>query len=475
MLYLVVISVVAVLFGRGPSLLASALSVAAYDIFVVPPFFTFVVSDQRHVLTFATMFAVSLFISGLMLRIRRQEQGARDREARTSALYALSRDLAAALDEVQAAGVLAKHTADVFQGAVAVIFEREHRPTVVASAGGDLPFDAAEQGVAQWVLDFGRPAGRGTDTLPGTRLACFPIHSGGLVLGVLALAPRPDRFMDVEARHSLEAFVRQGGLAIERARLADLAKAAALRARTEEMRSSLLSAVSHDLRTPLAAIMGAATALRDRPARVPVTEQDDLLEAICEEAERLERLVRNLLDMTRVESGDLTVKREWVPLEEIIGSALGRLEKRLGERAVRVELAADLPLASVDPVLFEQVFINLFENAVKYTPAGSQIEVVASAREHAIDVEVRDRGPGLPAQGQRVFEKFFRGPHRGVSGVGLGLPICKGIVEAHGGTILAENREAGGAVFRVSIPIVGAAPSIPSEMPEETGRAEART
>jgi two-component system sensor histidine kinase KdpD len=235
------------------------------------------------------------------------------------------------------------------------------------------------------------------------------------------------------------------------------------------MRSTLLSAVSHDLRTPLAVITGAATALRDDRARILDGQYVELIGTICDEAERLGRLVANLLDMTRLESGGLHVKREWVPLEELVGAALTRLEDKLVGRPVTTDVAAGLPLASVDPVLMGQVLVNLIENAIKYTPAGSPLELRAGANGKALMLEVLDRGPGIPSGSEeKVFEKFHRGTHVGVGGVGLGLPICRGIVEAHGGTIRAENREGGGAMFRVTLPRVGEAPSLPAEQERAT-------
>jgi two-component system sensor histidine kinase KdpD len=465
MLYLLVIMIVASRFGRWPSVLASALSVAAYDFFFVPPIFTFAVSDVRHILTFAMMFGVGLVISGLTLRIRHQEHGARDREARTAALYALSKKLAAALGETEAASALATQAAEVFHSGAAVCMRavglglRE-----AAKAGTPFDFDAAVEGVARWVLEHGRPAGLGTDTLPGARVLCLPLHSGAHVLGVLVLAPDSARGLHSEEEDLLEAFARQGALALERAHLAEEAKLSALRAKTEEMRSSLLSAVSHDLRTPLAVITGAGTTLRDEPRNISQSQRAELIDTICEEAERLERLVRNLLDMTRVESGGLALKREWVPLEELIGAAVARLEDKLAGRSVTTALPADLPLVSVDPVLLELVFVNLLENAVKYTAAGSPIEISAHADSSALCIDIADRGAGIPEGAlQKIFEKFYRGPHTNISGVGLGLPICRGIVEAHGGTIDAENRSGGGAVFRIKLPVVEGAPSVPRD------------
>ncbi|MDB4929162.1 MAG: osmosensitive channel signal transduction histidine kinase [Myxococcaceae bacterium] len=459
MIYLLVIIVVAVRYGRGPSVAASALSVAAFNFFFVQPLFTFAVWDLHNVLTFAMMFGVGQLISALALRVKRQGLNAREREARTASLYALSRALASTADEGGAARVLAEQGAEVFLAAVGVALAPKGGAALALDGrAGDVPFGADEQEVIRWVLEHGQPAGAGTDTLPGARITCVPVRSGAAVLGVLALAG--GHALDLETRDFLETFVRQGALAIERALLAEEARAAALRVRVEEMRSSLLSAVSHDLRTPLAAITGAATTLRDDSATVPAAERAGLLDAICEEADRMERLVANLLDMTRLESGGLRLRREWVPLEEMVGSALTRLEGRLVGRAVTTRLPEGLPLLSVDPLLIEQVLVNLLENAAKYTPAGSALEVAARADDARVIIEVADRGPGLSEEARgRVFEKFYRGPHVGIGGVGLGLPICKGMVEAHGGTIEVFNREGGGAVFRVVLPRVGDAPS----------------
>ena len=467
-MYLLAIMVVATRAGRGPSLFASFLSVLAYDFFFVAPFYTFAVSDHSHVLTFVMMFGVGAVMSGLTGRIRQQEQNARSREARTASLYALSRELGSAVDEVSAAWVLARHTAELFSCGALVVLDRDRSAAAPTVAVGQVPYSATEQAVVRWVFDHGRPAGLGTDTLEGARLKCVAIRAGGEVLGVLALAPNDAASIGLEARDFLEAVARQGALALERSRSADEAKAAALRARAEEMRSSLLSAVSHDLRTPLAAITGAATTLRDDSASLPPLERSGLLESICEEAERLERLVGNLLDMTSLESGGVSMKREWIPLEEIVGSALTRLEKKLGSRRVDTTIAADVPLLHVEPVLFEQVFINLLENVCKYTPSDSPVTIEARCDQTNVVIEVGDRGPGLPAgrEGQ-LFEKFVRGSHVGIRGVGLGLAICKGIVDAHGGRIDAENRAGGGALFRVTIPVAQGAPATLEPIEEE--------
>lgn len=253
------------------------------------------------------------------------------------------------------------------------------------------------------------------------------------------------------------------------AALAWEAKQAAVVAKTEQLRSSLLSSVSHDLRTPLASITGAATTLRHEV--LSESAREELAETICEEAERLERQLSNLLDMTRLDSGAVVARKEWVPLEEIVGGALTRLEARLGARKVDTSLAEDLPMVPVDPVLMQQLFVNLFENASKYTPADTVIEVSA-VREgsQAVVVEVSDHGAGLPAgEEEAVFERFHRGPHSEVPGAGLGLSICRAIAQAHGGALTARNLSRGGACFRLMIPVEGAPPEMLPDEPDEEG------
>lgn len=453
MLYLLGIMAVAACWGRGPSVLAAALSVATYDFFFVPPFHTLTVADLRHLLTFATMFVVGLVISGFTVRLRRQEQEARVRERRTAALYGLSRDLGAAVGEADVARAIVRRASEDFAAAAAVLVPDASGGLSVAARAGEVTIDAPQLAAARRVLgDAGREARANGES------SFHPLRSGAAVVGVLALAPVEGLS---ERRDFLDAFVRQSALALERAQLAEHAKAAVLRARTEEMRSSLLSAVSHDLRTPLAAITGAATTLRDLSGQLSPPQRDELVETVCDEAERLERLVGNLLDMTRLDSGALQVKREWVPLEELVGSALARMEAPLAGRRIRVDLPADLPLTAVDPVLIEQVLVNLLENAAKYTPPTSPLDLSAHVADGALAVDVADRGPGLPPGAEaQVFQKFVRGAHAGIPGVGLGLSIARGIVEAHGGTLVALPRDGGGARFRFTLPDQGAAPQV---------------
>ncbi len=448
MLYLLAVMLAAFVWHRNAALWTALLSVLAYDFCFVPPYFTLAVGDVRYLLTFVVMFVVGAAISALTARLRRQEQNAVTREARTGALYSLARSLGAVLQPEPAAQVVARHAADAFRAGAVVLLPAEHGLQPVASFPHDLKLGPTELGVAKWTFEHGRMAGLGTDTLPGSEAIAAPLRVGQQPLGALALVPRDQRTLSVDERGFFDALCSTAAFAFERARLVDSARTAALRAKSEELRNTLLSAVSHDLRTPLASITGAATVMRDNP-RLP--ERDELLQTIVDEADRLERLVSNLLDMTRLQAGGMTPKRELVPVDELIGAALTRMERVLGARPVKLELAADLPLVSVDPVLMQQVFVNLFENAAKYTPPGTELEVQASqAGEHVV-IEVRDRGPGLGPDAERVFEKFHRAAPAGTVGAGLGLAIARGIAEAHGAKLTARDRADGGAVFTLRL------------------------
>jgi len=432
MLFLVAIATSAAFLGRGPSVLASVLAVAVFDFFFVPPYLTFDVAEFRHVLTFGVMLCAGILISGLTERIRRQSSEARERERRTAALYALTRALAGARDVKAIAAVASAHVLDVFQvrAALRICDER-------------VSVDAGE-------------------AAPGVRVIEMPLLAEGRAVGVLAVRTDETRFADSEQRHLLATFVAQIALALERAQLADEAQRAQLRAQTEEMRSSLLSSVSHDLRTPIGSMLGTATTLLDSGAALSDEQRTELVSSMRDEAARLARLVANLIDMTRVESGALEVKKEWVPLEELVGAVMHRFESRLEGRDIVIDLPPNV-LAPIDPVLFEQVLVNLLENAIKHTPAGSPIEIRALESRGEVHVEVADRGPGLPAGAEaRIFDKFVRAGSV-TDGVGLGLAICKGIVDAHGGKISAGNRAGGGASFRIVLPVEGEPPLAPAE------------
>jgi len=462
MVYLLGAGVVASRFGRGPSVFSAFLSIAAFDFFFVPPRFTFAVTDFRYALTFVVMLAVALVISGLTLRIREQAETARVRERRTGALYAMSRELAATrgfADLVQAAS---RHLQETFDAQVQFLFPsadgRLQAPVGVAPA---YPMDEKELGVAHWVFVRSHTAGIGTDTLPSAQAFYLPLVASGGTIGVVGLRPGdPGRFDDPTLQRLVETFAGQAALALERAQLAERAHHELLEIEAERLRTALLSSLSHDLRTPLGAITGAASSLLEEQSPLSPAARRDLLQTILEESRRMNRLIGNLLDMIRVESGALEVQKEWQPLEEVVGVALIRLEDRLRGHPVTVSLPPDLPLVPLDGVLIEQVFVNLLENGVKYTPTGTPIEIAATAVDGAVRIDVADRGPGLPpGEETRIFEKFYRAPAvTAQGGIGLGLTICRGIVTAHGGRIWAENRPGGGAVFRFTLPVTGAPP-----------------
>ncbi len=454
MLYLLAVMLAALRYGRAPAVFAALVSVLAYDFFLVAPRFTLAVADVRYVLTFAMMFAVGLVVSELTTRLRGAERFAVSREQRTASLYALTQALGAGEDMQAIAQVAARHAADEFQGiAILIVAELEAASAAPITWPSDAIVAPAHLSLAQWVATHGRGAGLGTDTLPGVAAVGVPLLSRGKALGALALVPRLAVPLLSEQKQYWEAFARQIAIALERVQLTAITRSAAIRIQTEEMRSTLLSAVSHDLRTPLATITGAATTLRDGGELTPAVRHE-LLVAVCDEAERLERLVGDLLDMTRVEAGGLQLRHDIIPMEEMIGSALGRVRLKLGARHVTVVAPAGVTLVAVDPVLFEQVFINLLENAVKYTPANAHLIFTTSVANGQVSVVLEDDGPGLrPGDELHVFDKFYRGEHPGIGGVGLGLAICQGILHAHGGTITAGNCGNGGARFEVRLPV----------------------
>jgi len=318
-----------------------------------------------------------------------------------------------------------------------------------------------EQGVARWVFDHGQPAGFGTHTLPGSQALFLPLAGSRGTVGVLgvALAKRTTE-LSPSLRQILETFTAQTALALERVVLSEEAAKSRVTVETERMRSALLSSVSHDLRTPLASITGSSQVLLDDDGRLAPPVRRELLEAIHEEGERLGRLVGNLLDLTRIESGAIAVRKEWCPVDEVVHAALGRVAKEIAGRSVTIDVPADVLLAPMDPVLIEQVLINLLENAAKYSPASSPIDVRARAVGEWVEFEVADRGRGVPhGEERRIFEKFYRvDDARGSKGAGLGLAVAHAVVAAHGGSIEAENRVDGGASFRFRLPLDGETP-----------------
>lgn len=470
MIYLLGVAAVAVYLGRGPSILTSLLSVAAFDFFFVPPFYTFAVANAQYVLTFAVMLLVGLVISNLAARVRLQARIAGYREQRASALYEMSRELAATDSLRSIVGIAVKHVREIFVSQVVVLLPdstgRVRYPRGESIFGS---LHGADLTIAQWVHDHGQAAGLGTDTLAGSDTHFVPLKTSNKAIGVLALLPgNPRRIFVPEQRRLLDTFAGQIALAIERAQVAEAARAAELRAETEALRNALLSAISHELRTPLATIVGASSSLAEAPEGMSETARRELAHAIAEEARRMSDVMAKVLDLARLQAGATRVKAEWHSVEEVIGAALSRLASKLARHRVTTRLPSKSRLARLDAVLIEQVLVNLLENAAKYTPAGSHINIAAEFSHGALVVTVTDDGPGLRrGEEKKIFDKFHRGaPETAPGGAGLGLAICKAIVEAHGGTIAAENIPAGGAMFEFTIPQDVEPPAIEREVEE---------
>jgi two-component system sensor histidine kinase KdpD len=395
-----------------------------------------------------------LTIGTLTHRVRAQADAARHRERRTQTLLALSKELAAAPTSDFVAATILRHVSQVMDArAVVLVADRDGKLKTKDAGGAGL--DAKEQSVAEWAHQHGQAAGAGTGTLPAAAGTYVPMKTSRGSVGVLGVFPEAGVAWSGGQRQLIDAFASQAAVAVERAILAEEAREAWERVEAEFLRNTLLSGVSHELRTPLAAITGAASSLTDVGSGLSESDKREMVETIWGEAERMERLIKNLLDMTRLESGGLVMHKEWHSLEEVVGSALRHLDRRLTGREVKIDLPGDLPLVHMDGLGVEQVLANLVDNAVEYTPPDKPIEIHARVEGSEAVVEVSDRGPGLPAgTEQRVFQKFFRaGPAQTRRGIGLGLAICKGIVEAHGGRIEAFNRPGGGACFRLALPL----------------------
>ncbi len=461
MLYLLAAVAVAIKFGRGPSIFASFLSVASFDFFFVPPRFSFQVSDTQYLFTFVIMLAVSLIISNLTANLRYQARIASFRERRTNALNAMSKALSSALMVNQIIEISNEHLVGIFQAKIAILLPDSHEAIRQPLTGSSSIPEHLDLGVAQWVYDNQQRAGLGTNTLPANSLLYIPLQAPMRTRGVLAIAPTQKRqIFQPEQQRLLDTFAAQIALALERVHYVDVAQDALISIEAERLRNSLLSAISHDLRTPLTAIMGLASTLQ---TNISETTRTELIQGINEEARHMNSLIINLLDMAKLQSGKVMLNKQWQPIDEVIGSAL-RLSSPLTNSGfkVSVEIAPNLPLLSFDSVLIERVLCNLIENAVKY--GRDQILVEATLFHDEFIVSVTDNGRGLPdGMGEKIFDKFTRGEKESSTyGVGLGLAICKSIIEAHQGKIWATNLPAQGAKISFTLPL-GTPPKIESE------------
>ncbi len=458
MVYLLGVIAVALCGRRGPAVLASILSASALNFFFIPPLYTLELANPLYWITVAVLAATGMIVSTLVVRVRHQADASRQRELRTVTLYSMSKDLAAVSTITQATELARQHVGRVLDCDVFVLLPdtggRTISQVVATAASATLSPGPQDLAVAQWVLEHAQLAGLGTDTLPATPWLFAPLMASGSCLGVIGLGPHNQRPLAPDQVQLLTTLAALIAGAIERIRLSDQVRQAQVQVEAEKMRSALLSSVSHDLRTPLTGIIGAAGTLIESTDTLSPRVRSDLLQTISDEAERVNRLVGNLLDMTRLESGQVAPSREWLPVEELVGSAVQRCAKRLAGHTVKVNLPDNLPMLHADSVLLEQVLVNLLDNAAKYSPAGSEIEIAAGADATAVTVSVADRGSGVPMdQREYIFDKFVRGQDAAKKpGVGLGLAICRAIVAAHGGRIWVDDRPGGGSVFRFSLP-----------------------
>ncbi len=452
--YLLAVVMAAFRLGLRPAVLTAALGVLAFDFFFIPPRWSFTVEDAEYVFTFFGLFVVGVVISTLVAKAGERSEVMRERELQTESLYYLTRDLATAVDMDAIMAAVMKNISETLHAQLVVHVPQGEQMEIIAISK-DLLLDDNELAVADWSFRNRREAGAGTETLGSAELLYLPLHTSVCFLGVLGVKlANMSEYHSPHNRRLLDAFVTQISLAMERVLLARQAEHALVLQARESLERALLNSISHDLRTPLVSIIGAISSLRDENLPTNDPRRQDLLTGAWDEAARLNRFVGNLLDMTRLEAGELRMQKVPSDVQDLIGCALAALDRQLEGREVRVTLAEEIPFVPMDVVLMNQVLLNLLDNALKYTPTGSSIEISAQMHAGHLLLEVLDRGPGIPKEDPaRIFDKFYRLPvPEGVRGTGLGLSICKGIVEAHGGTIRAENRPGGGLRIAIKLP-----------------------
>lgn len=461
MVYILGIAYVASKSSSRAAVLASLLGVLAFDVFFVPPQGTLAVTDIQYLFTFIVMLVVGLLISTLTARLREQSVAASERERRTSALYGLSKKLSSTRSRTEIGLFATQQIKSMFSVDVAVLIRSTEGKDLFEAPGSESGFerDPKELAVAHWVVENGKRAGKGTDTLPGSVGLYLPLNAEQGCVGALAILGGDTDTDDLGSLHLLETVANQLAIAIERTNLAKASHAASLNAERERLRSTLLSSVSHDLRTPLSVITGNAEQLAD--SLDPSVREAG--KAIFEESQRLERLVRNLLDMTKLESGHLELNATWESVEELLGSAIGRVEQQLADNVLEIEIPENLPLFKVDGALVEQAFVNTLENAAKHTPKGTAIKVLASVDGAEVIVRFENDGPAIPeANLQTLFEKFSRADSS-EPGTGLGLAICRAIMDAHGGSVSVENLTPAGVRFSLRFPLTVKVPEVPRD------------
>jgi two-component system sensor histidine kinase KdpD len=468
MIYLLTVVIISSFLARGPAIFSSFFSVAAFAFFFVPEYFSFAIASTEYAITLLVMLLVSLMVSGLTARVRHQARAAREQERQTAALFEMSQNLTAINSLEELLQVAAEQLARTFDSRVAILMPETGEKLEIRAGYPFADEDVREGMVARWAFKHGLLAGAGTGTLSAVKSIYLPLIASQHAIGVLRLeSSQPGRVLDAESLRLLEALGSQVALAVEHENLSRQTQGAQLQMEAERMRNTLLSSVSHDLRTPLTVIAGSASTLLEGEETLDSFTKHELAQSIFEEARRLDRLVHNLLEMSRLQSGEAMFHKEWYVLEEVIGSALGQLDPQLHDHPVSINLPTDLPLVRIDALLLERVVINLLENSIKYTPPGTPLEISARVEDQELLVALADRGPGLPkGEEERIFEKFYQVSPGSARGAGLGLTICRSIIEAHGGRIRAANREDGGALFSFTIPLGEGAPRLDKPLPE---------
>ena len=474
MLFLLTVVGIALAYGRGPAILAAFVGVGLFDFFFVHPRFSFSVSDAEYLITFAVMLIMALLVGQLTAGLKNQVDAVTQREQRMISLYEMSRDLSAALLVEQVAEIGARFLQQEFSAQTAVLVaDEQNKLKTLPSATTEV-----DMGVAQWAFEHGEAAGHGTDTLPANKCLVLPLKATMRLRGVLAVELPTTAFLSTQQRRLLDTCASLMAISIERIHYIDVAQKTTVQMESERLRNSLLSTISHDLRTPLASLVGLADTVQlTKPS--PTDEQRELVLSMRNSAMRMAALVNSLLDMARLESGAVQLNLQWQPLEEVVGSAIAQCASLLEGRALNIHLAPDLPLLHLDAVLIERVLVNLLENAGKYTPLYSPVSIEAHAEPNNVVLTVSDNGPGLPTGREAaIFEKFERGRKEGTTpGVGLGLAICRAIMQAHGGSIRGETRTTGGASFLLTLPRGeppsddGGASEIIEPLAEQEGRA----
>jgi two-component system sensor histidine kinase KdpD len=457
-LYVLAVVVTAYLGGLGPSILVSFVGVLAFDFFFVSPYFSFSVSDTQYILTFLVLLLVGIVVSYLTARVRRQTEAAKIRERETYALFALGRDLAVSNDMESYMQVIIKRAKETFGHDVVAFLPDDEKKNVLKSYSGhqNIAIDENERSAAIWAYEHQKVVGSGTDTLPNSKARFIPLVTARGKVGVMAImvSGEKDR-LTIGQEHLLEAYANLAAVAIESILLNEEAHNAQILRDTEKLQTALLNSVSHDLRTPLVSIIGVLSSLQEEGIHLDDEAKVKLVNVAREEAERLNHLITNLLDVSRVEAGAIRILRQSSDVQDLVGTALEQLGNRTAGRPIQVDIPGNLPFVSVDFGLIVQTLVNIIDNALKYSRADSAIEIKAAIAGSEIQVEIADRGFGIPpADLLQVFDKFYRIEHPGsVAGTGLGLSICKGIVEAHGGRITAENRLGGGTIIKLILPV----------------------